>query len=313
MKIKNLNVYNHQVEECVNNEYPTGEDSFRQPCLQMIVGQRTSGKSYLTSKILAQAKKEKTFDVIYIVTPSFNSNKAYFSKYISEDNVFEPTKSSIGDVIARVEQDRDDWESYLAEVELYKKYKNDMKNKHFSLIDNDSLLEYLDRGFLNSNKPPEWKYDKKNPQPPRSLLILDDCLGSPCILQSSGLTRIATLNRHISPLAENFKERSACGLAVIILSQTYKMQSGISRVLRENLSLLTLFKNKQEKQLDSIREELANVVSEELFDKAYAYATKEKFGNLTVDFRPKCPSKTFRKNLNECIMFDELPCSCNKK
>ena len=309
MKIKNLNVYNHQVEECVNNEYPTGEDSFRQPCLQMIVGQRTAGKSYLTSKILAQAKKEKTFDVIYIVTPSFNSNKAYFSKYISEDNIFEPTKSSIGDVIKKVEDDRDEWENYLTEVELYKKFKNDIKNKHFSLIDGNSLIEYMEKGFFN--KPPEWKYEKI--EPPKSLLILDDCLGSEAILQSSGLTRVATLNRHIAPLAENFRERSACGLAVIILSQTYKMNNGVSRVLRENLSLLTLFKNKQQKQLNAIKEELANVVETDLFDKAYNYATKEKYGNLTIDFRPKCNSKTFRKNLNEAIVFEQLPCECNKK
>ena len=309
MKLKLLNVYDHQVDASVNNEYPTGLNSFRQPCLQMIVGQRTAGKSYLTSKILAQAKKEKTFDVIYIVTPSFNSNKAYFGKYISEDNIFEPTRESIGDVIKKVEDDRDEWEQYLADVELYKKYKNDIKNKHFSLIEGDSLIEYMEKGFFD--KAPEWKY--KNIEPPKSLLILDDCLGSQAILQSSGLTRVATLNRHIAPLKENFKERSACGLAVIILSQTYKMNNGVSRVLRENLSLLTLFKNKQEKQMDSIREELANVVDEELFDQAYEYATKEKYGNLTIDFKAKCATKTFRKNLNECIVFDQLPCECNKK
>lgn len=60
--------------------------------------------------------------------------------------------------------------------------------------------------------------------------------------------------------------------------------------------------------MDAIKEELANVVDESLFKIAYDYATKEKFGNLTVDFRPKCPTKTFRKNLNEIIVFDELTC-----
>jgi len=186
-----------------------------------------------------------------------------------------------------------------------------MKNKHFTTICSDMIVQYLDRGFFD--RPPEWKYDKKNPQPPRSLLILDDCLGSPAILASSGLTRIATLNRHVAPLAENHGERSACGLAVIILSQTYKMQNGIGRVLRENLSLLTLFLNKQEKQMSCIKEELANVVDEKLFDQAYDYATKDKFGNLTIDFKPKCATKTFRKNLSEAIMFDSLPCQCNNK
>jgi len=87
---------------------------------------------------------------------------------------------------------------------------------------------------------------------------------------------------------------------------------GFSRVLRENLSLLTLFLNKQQKQLDAIKEELANVVDVNLFDEAYKYATKDKFGNLTIDFKSKCKTMTFRKNLNELIKFDELSCECNK-
>ena len=49
-----------------------------------------------------------------------------------------------------------------------------------------------------------------------------------------------------------------------------------------------------------------------LFDEAYEYATRDKYGNLTVDFRPKCNTLTFRKNLNEIIKFDKLPCECKK-
>ena len=130
---------------------------------------------------------------------------------------------------------------------------------------------------------------------------------------SSGLTKIATLNRHVAPLEKNHKDRSACGLAVIILTQSYRMVGGISRVLRENLSILTLFKNKQEKQLAAIMEELANVVDINLFTTAYEYATATAYGNLTVDFKPKCGTQVFRKNLNEVILFDELTCDCHKK
>ena len=113
MKLKPLKIYNSKVNTGVNNEYPTPQDAFKQPCLQMIVGQRTSGKSFLTSKILEQADKDKTFDVIYIITPSFNSNKAYFGKYIKEENIYEPTKASVAEIIKRVEADRDEWEEFL--------------------------------------------------------------------------------------------------------------------------------------------------------------------------------------------------------
>jgi hypothetical protein len=256
MNIEKIDIYNDNPKDGVNNEYPTPKNSFRQPCLQMIVGVRNTGKSYLTSKILAQAKKDKTFNRIYIVTPSFKSNEAYFGEYINEEDVFEPTRDSINNVIKCVEDDRDEFEEYLVKKELYKKYKKDIANKPFMSINPENLLQYMDYGFFE--KEPIWKYDKV--EPPKSLLILDDVIGSPAILQSSGLSRVATLNRHLAPLDTPHSNRSACGLAVIILSQSYRLQNGVSRLLRENLSLLTLFLNKQEKQLEAIREELANVV-----------------------------------------------------
>jgi len=311
MKIEKIDIYNDNPKEGVNNEYPTPKNSFRQPCLQLIVGVRYTGKSYLTSKILAQAKKDKTFNRIYIVTPSFKSNEAYFGEYINEEDVFEPTKDSIDNVIKSVEADRDEFEEFLIKKEVYKKFKRDL-NK-IKLMDQDDYYMYEDFGFFNQE--PVWKYASSGKiEPPKSLLILDDCLASPAILQSSGLTKVATLNRHVAPLSEPHSGRSACGLAVIILSQSYRMSSGqgFSRVLRENLSLLTLFLNKQQKQLDAIKEELANVVDVNLFDEAYKYATKDKFGNLTIDFKSKCKTMTFRKNLNELIKFDELSCECNK-
>ena len=95
MKTSKLQCYSQDPDCGVDNVYPTPIDSFKQPALHMVVGQRTSGKSFLTSKILAQAKKDQTFDRIYIVTPSFNSNKSYFGKYIDEEDVYEPTRDSI--------------------------------------------------------------------------------------------------------------------------------------------------------------------------------------------------------------------------
>jgi len=308
MKIKKINAYNSKVNSGVDNLYPTPDDAFKQPCLHLVVGQRTSGKSYLTSLILEQAHKDKTFDIVYIITPSFNSNKAYFGKYINEDNVFDPTKDSINKVLEKIEADRDEWERYLEEKAKYKMYLKEIKTKN-PFMNDWNLLEYSQYGFLDGFIP-KWKYETE--EPPKSLLILDDVIGSPALNQSSNLNKIATLNRHLLPLKEQYKGRSACGLAVIILAQSYKMQNGVGRILREQVSLLTLFKNKQQKQLDSIKDELANVVDEELFLKAYEYATKDKYGNLTIDFNNKCATKTFRKNLNELIIFDELPCECKK-
>lgn len=92
------------------------------------------------------------------------------------------------------------------------------------------------------------------------------------------------------------------------------MPQGISRTLRENLTHLLIFKNRQEKQMGKIREELGSALDENKFQIAYEHATKEKYGNLLCDFNPKCPSMTFRKNLNELIIFpeDAKECQCGK-
>jgi len=309
MKIKKLDVYKQNPKSGVNNEYRTSDKAFRQPCLWYISAVRNSGKSYLASKFLAQAKKDKTFDVVYMITPSFASNRAYFGDYVDEDlNVYEPTKDSIDKVIARVDADRDEWEEYLAKKEKYKELKKELKSKKVMEINEDNLMFMDELGILDEK--PTWKYDFE--EPPKSLLILDDVINSPAIAQSSGLGKLASLNRHTSPLKEEFKGRSACGLAVIILSQSYRFQGG-NRLLRENLSLFTLFKNKQEKQMAAIEDEIGSVVDIDKFRKAYELSTQERYSSLTIDFKPKCDTLTFRKNLNEAIVFEDQQAHCNCK
>ena len=140
MITKKVASYNGKVDSSVNNEYPTPLHSFKQCALHLVVGQRTAGKSYLVSQILAQAHKDKTFDVIYIITPSFSSNRAYFGKYIDEKNVFEPTKDSISQVIQRVEADRDEWERFLQEKKLYEEYQKKMRTNDF--LPDTELINY---------------------------------------------------------------------------------------------------------------------------------------------------------------------------
>ena len=260
-------------------------------------------------------QREKVFDSIKIITPTFNSNKAYFSDLIKdpETDVLEPTRDSIQRVIDMVEQDRNDFESHLEDLKEYNEFTRLLRSG--GAMSDDQILKYIDLGFLNERfERPIFKYEKsaKTLRAPQTLVILDDVLSSPAILQSSGLTKLATLNRHVAPLKETFKNRSACGIAVIIISQTYNMPQGVSRCLRENVTHLMLFKNRQERQLAKIREELGSAVSEDKFMTAYEYATSEKYGNLLVTFAPKCPTQTFRKNLNEMLIFedDKAMCKC---
>ena len=313
---KKIDIYgkNDEPKNMVSNDYETSHYAIRQPCLLYASAVRASGKSFSVSKIVRGLQREKVFDRITLITPTFNSNKAYFGDLISniDEDVFEPTRDSIQKVIDSVERDRDEFEEHLEKLKKYNEFLKILKSG--AEMNDDQILEYIDLGFLNEEAmaKPEFKYEKKagKLRPPQTLLILDDVLSSPALLQSSGLTKIATLNRHVGPLKETFgantkHPRSACGLAVILISQTYNMPQGVSRTLREQITHLLLFQNKQEKQLDKIRDELGSAVDANKFQKAYEFAVKEKYGNLLVDFNPREPELTFRKNLNELIIFDD--------
>jgi len=317
MKKVKANIYGRDVEpkKGVNNQYKTPPNAISQPCLMMSVGVRNSGKSYAVSKIVAQAQKSNTFDEIYICTPTMLSNMAYYGKYIPSINVFEPTSDCINKVLERGEENRDAWEDFSRELMEWKEYMTTLKGSDD--FTDEQLYRFDSKGYLDGIVPrPVWKY--KEERPPQSLVILDDILGSEAILKSSGLTKCATLNRHLFPINPDYvgNGRTACGLSVIICTQTYKSQQGISRVLRENITHLMLVgKNKQPKQLDTLTDELGGGIEPAKFMRAYEQATKERYGNLLIDFFPPCLSKQFRMNLDTYLMFDEdiATCECKKK
>lgn len=320
MKTKVVKKFTKPPPKAFNNEYSTSHYQFRNPMLMMVCGVRNSGKGYTVSKIVRDANMESLYDVIYFVSPTFQSNKAQFGDLnIQEENVFYPTKDCIEKVIARVEQDRDDWEQYVAEMEIYKKWIRKVKTrKSMRQISDEEVEEFVTVGYLTmegdvseSIKMPEWKYDKI--RKPQSLLVLDDVLGSGALNHSAGLTKLAIMNRHIGQLSG--EEGGSLGLSVIIQTQSYCTTQGVSRAIRENLTELILFQNKQEKVMEKIIDELGGAVDEDQFREAYEYALKDKHDNLCISFNPKCPTLRYRRNLNEFIIFEDAQkeCKCHKK
>ena len=100
---------------------------------------------------------------------------------------------------------------------------------------------------------------------------------------------------------------------MIFNSQTYSMAQGVSRVLRQQLTAMLIFKNKQEKQLAKRIEELGGVVEEDQFMAAYDFAIRKPHDSLLVSFKTDCATETFKRNLNEMIIFPEAAaeCKCN--
>ena len=326
MKIKKIKEYSKTPKESISNQYPTKKHSFKEPGIKIVVGTRGTGKSYTTAKIMLEAKKDKLFDVIYFITPTFDSNKAHWDQFdIDESNVFYPNRDAIGKVLAAIEQDRDEFEDFLIEKEIYERFKRETKNKNtIAQMEAENLNEYIRMGYVGENgylnnkiKKPEWKYKDISGKirPPTSLLVMDDVLGSTALSQSEAFTKLCIMNRHIAPLSQPFDNRQALGCSVIILSQVYSAQNGIPRACRENATDLILFKNRQKGAMEKIKQELAGAVDEDEFEQAYLYATEGKHDNLCISFNPDCPTKRYRKNLNEFIIFPdaEKECKCKTK
>jgi len=312
-----LNSYRKDPSQGVANLYENEQpDDLKAPCLMGVFGTRGTGKSYLVSKYLigSQDRRLPLYDRCFIITPSFNSNRAYWEPWISEADARPPSDTALGDVILEVEIERDLWELHQEAMKEYKKIVNALKND--VALSEEELMVAFRNGWLDANEwvnrappaPPVWHHHREGyeDRPAQCLLIIDDCLGQPQMLASNNLIRLATLNRHIAPLKEPFVSkngniRTSIALSVIFLSQSYRMNLGPSRVLRENLTAAVVFRNKQPKQMQAITEELGSAVEAERFLDAYDIATKEQYGSVLVDFNPLRPELQFRKGLTEII------------
>ncbi len=326
MKVKKIKEFSKTPKESLSNAYPTKKHAFKEPGIKILVGSRGAGKSFTAAKILLEAKKDKLFDVIYFITGTFDSNKAHWSQFdIKEDNVFYPHRDSVGKVIKAIENDRDEFENFLIEEEIYRRFKADVKNKDsISKMEAENLNDYVEYGYVGDNGylntkivKPEWKYKDISGKirPPTSIICFDDCLGSTALSQSADFTKLCIMNRHIAPLSEPYGDRQALGCSVMILSQCYSSHQSVPRSCRENCTDLILFKNRQKGAMEKIVDELAGAIDENDFQEAYLYATDGKHDNLCISFNADCRTKMYRKNLSEFLIFPdaEKECKCGSK
>jgi hypothetical protein len=77
--------------------------------------------------------------------------------------------------------------------------------------------------------------------------------------------------------------------------------NGVARGIREQITLLLLFKCRDEAMRKKIHSEIGSDIDLEKFDKFFDYATQEDFGFLSIDFAPKNKERVFRKNFNEYL------------
>jgi hypothetical protein len=259
--------------------------------LMIASGRRGGGKSVAVSNFVRMLLEKEILDRVILISPTYYSNKEIYDPLnIAEEDIIEPSKDAVKEVVSKVEQDKAEYDEFLEKLKKYKEYQK--------LISSDTpiydippmkLIEFMEYGFLEGEKP-EWKY--KHERLPRVFLIIDDCMGTDLFNRKSGLTNLCIKHRHIA---------EGTGISIAMLTQSYCANEGLPRPIRENTCLLLLFKNTQEQQIKKIFEEAGDKLTEEQFYGMFNYATSKPFGFMMIDFHPKSDEMKYRSNFNEFL------------
>lgn len=304
MKTKEISCIKTKLPSKAAFTIETDPDFIKLHTLMVVNGKRGGGKSVALANLISEAKRKHYFDRVFLITPTYNSNKTIWDiADIKREDVHEPSTSVIKDVIAACEAEKEEWDKFLAEKEKYKKYNKDIKDRAVCRVHPEELMAYLDLGFLDG-KVPEWKYAVE--QPPRLAIILDDCLNSDVMAKrTAGLTNLAIRHRHCC---------DGLGVSMFFLVQSYCALGGVPRVIRENCTHLLLFKINDQKQILKIKEESDLEITDDEFTEMLDTAHSEPYQFLMIDFSSKCPTKKYRKGFNQYLIPPSLEnsCKCNK-
>jgi hypothetical protein len=265
-------------------------------------GKRGGGKSVAIANLVREAKNRSYFDRVFLVTPTYKSNKSIWDiAGIEEDDVYEPSVTALKTIQGLVEAEKEEWDSFLSKKENYKKFSKEIKDRPVSKVDPEQLLLFYELGFLDGHAP-EWKY--KNEVPPRLAVIIDDSMGTDLMTRrTAGLTNFCIKHRHIG---------DGLGISVFMLVQSYCSRDGVPRPVRENTTHLMLFRVNDESQLKKVREECDLPISDESWLNITHDAHSKPYNFLFIDFAPKCSTKRFRSGFDEYYNLPELVCECKK-
>ena len=301
MKLKAINKFSTELPKKSAFTISTDIDFPKLHTLCIASGKRGGGKSVAIANLLKKAKEKNYYDRVYLITPTYNSNKEIWDiAGIEEDDVYEPDINVLKTIIKNVESEKAEWEQFLTRKKLMKKFKKDMKETPFDKIGSRSLIEYLDSGFFEPKIEDEWKY--KVEQPPRLALIIDDCLGTDLMARrTAGLTNLCVRHRHIA---------DGLGLSIFMLVQSYCALGGVARAIREQCTMLMLFRINDENQIKKVKEECDLPISDEEFTSMCRYCHDIPFNFLLMDFSPKTECRRFRSGWDNYIITDSNPCKC---
>ena len=265
-----------------------------------VIGKRGSGKSVAITNLL---EKLQVVDRLFIVSPSINSNRALVDRLqnmiVDKTDLYSDVDdiTILDDIVKKLEKERDDLELYREKLKRYNRLMAGINSQNplFHLSDEDLLSAY-DGGRFGKPKH-RW-----GGRVPCCCVFYDDVLGSN-IMSGRGGKRLAKLcmyHRHLAPFAKG----DAVGLSMIFAMQSYKSNAGgLSKTIRNNLTLILLFSTKSRKELAEVAEEASGEVDEQTFYEVYNAAIQKPHDFLMIDLHPKKEHPSaFRRNFSEFLV-----------
>ena len=293
LKIKNFEVLPFKDTQAIE----THKHMPKMHQLCVAVGKRASGKTTFLTNLL----EHLPIDRLFIISPSMKSNKGLMDRLkgmCDEIDIFDDPDdvSCLEEIKGRIEQERDDLETYWEDIKRYNKMMKKVNSRHqFVDIDDEDMLSFFTAGRFQE---PKHKWGGRKPC---VSILIDDAQGS-ALYKGRKLNQFCIYHRHIG----GFKKGGALGCSIFFAIQNYKSQSGgLSRTIRNNTTSLVVFKNKDEKEMKEISKEVNGEVDEETFNRVYdqAFDGEGEHNCLFIDLHKKKDQPSmFRRNLDTYLV-----------
>lgn len=273
----NLGKVPHHPNEIHRIPLPDGVP--RPPILGMYVAKRGQGKSTAAVRLLKYYidHKPPVFhqDLIFVISPTAESQPHLWNHMgVPEDNIFSATtatevKSIVDNIIEILRAAKQKYDEDQEYIEAYKK----LVHGQTLTIREENLLER--RNALPLEDPAPW---------PRPCLLLDD-LSHMKILDKPWFVSLCLRHRHIA---------GGVSLSMLIICQS--LHGGLSRVVRQNCSLICLFSTHDKTCIDDLYKECSHLLDQEEFEAVFENATEDFHSFLAVDLSQTDPNMVFSKN-----------------
>jgi hypothetical protein len=296
---KGLQSYDIKVPNQKAFEIDTPDDQVKMHQLLLAVAKKGSGKSTAVCNLLSFLKKDKVLDRLFVITSSWESNKPLFDFLklpIDKEDVYNPdfeARETMEDIIEKVTQETREYDDYRHKLYLHNQMKRALRkvktDRDIGNLDPELLIGAYNDDCIES--APEHRYNGKKPV---IGIFVDDCQSTP-LFTSRPFLNMCIRHRHIGS-----SEDTRMGVSVFICVQNYTAQhGGIPKAIRDNVTLMMLYKTRSSSVLKTIMEDISDQITDEEFFDTYNKATEGDHDFLFIDWHPK--KHRFRKNFNEYI------------